>query len=47
MDEDCLKLSAYLAERRRTSDGFVSDQLLGLYEQRRIASSIVLRGASG
>jgi PII-like signaling protein len=47
VDEDCLKLSAYLAERRRTSDGFVSDQLLGLYEQRRIASSIVLRGASG
>lgn len=47
MDEDCLKLTAYLAERRRTSDGFVSDALLGLYEQHRIASSIVLRGAGG
>jgi PII-like signaling protein len=47
VDEACLKLSAYLAERRRTSDGFVSDLLLGLYERRRIASSVVLRGASG
>ncbi len=47
MDEACLKLSAYLAERRRTSDGFVSDLLLGLYERRRVASSVVLRGASG
>ena len=47
MDEDCLKLSTYLAERRRTDDGFVSDVLLGLYEQHRIASSIVLRGVGG
>src|ERR1700739_2958042 len=47
MDEDCLKLSVYLAERRRTRDGFVSEVLLGLYEQHRIASSIVLRGIGG
>lgn len=47
MDEDCLKLSVYLAERRRTADGFVSDVLLGLYEQHRIASSVVLRGIGG
>lgn len=47
MDEDCLKLTAYLAERRRTSDGFVSDVLLRLYEQHRIASSVVLRGIGG
>jgi PII-like signaling protein len=47
MDEDGLKLSAYLAERRRTDDGFLSDVLLGLYQERRIASSIVLRGAGG
>jgi PII-like signaling protein len=47
MDEDCLKLSVYLAERRRTGDGFVSDVLLGLYEQHRIASSVVLRGIGG
>ncbi|MFZ1177847.1 MAG: DUF190 domain-containing protein [Mycobacterium sp.] len=47
MDEDCLKLTTYLAERRRTDDGFVSDVLLGLYEQHRIASSVVLRGIGG
>ena len=47
MDEDCLKLSVYLAERRRTREGFVSDVLLGLYEQHRIASSVVLRGIGG
>jgi PII-like signaling protein len=47
MDEDCLKLSVYLAERRRTRDGFVSEVLLGLYERHGIASSIVLRGIGG
>jgi PII-like signaling protein len=47
MDEDCLKLSVYLAERRRTGDGFVSEVLLGLYEEHSIASSIVLRGIGG
>lgn len=47
MEEDCLKLTAYLAERRRTGGGFVSDVLLGLYEQHRIASSVVLRGIGG
>lgn len=47
MDEDCLKLSAYLAERRRTGEGFVSDVLLNLYQQHRIASSVVLRGIGG
>jgi PII-like signaling protein len=47
VDEDCLKLSVYLAERRRTDDGFVSDVLLGLYEQNGIASSVVLRGIGG
>jgi PII-like signaling protein len=47
MDDDCLKLSVYLSERRRTRDGFVSDVLLGLYGQHGIASSIVLRGIGG
>jgi PII-like signaling protein len=47
MDEDCLKLSVYLAERRRTRDGFVSEVLLGLYERHGIASSVVLRGIGG
>jgi PII-like signaling protein len=47
VDEDCLKLSTYMAERRRTREGFVSDVLLRLYEQHRIASSVVLRGIGG
>ncbi|OBK45328.1 DUF190 domain-containing protein [Mycobacterium sp. 1081908.1] len=47
MDEDCLKLSAYMAERRRTGEGFVSDVLLNLYERHGIASSVVLRGIGG
>lgn len=47
MDDDCLKLTTYLAERRRTDDGLVSDVLLGLYAQHRIACSVVLRGISG
>ena len=47
MEDDCLKLSVYLAERRRTGDGFVSDVLLGLYQEHRICSSVVLRGIGG
>src|ERR1700757_1078502 len=47
MDDDCLKLSVYLAERRRTRGGFVSDVLLGLYGQHGVASSVVLRGIGG
>ena len=47
MIEDCLKLSAYLAERRRTDTGFVSDVVLALYQQHGLASSAVLRGIAG
>ncbi|MBV8790394.1 MAG: DUF190 domain-containing protein [Mycobacterium sp.] len=47
MDEDCLKLTTYMAERRRTSEGFVSDALLGLYARHRVASGVVLRGIAG
>jgi PII-like signaling protein len=47
VDEDCLKLSAYFDERQRTSDGFLADVLLGVYERRRVATSIVLRGIAG
>jgi PII-like signaling protein len=47
VDEDCLKLTTYLAERRRTGDGFVSDLLLRLYAQHRIACGVLLRGIGG
>jgi PII-like signaling protein len=45
--DDCLKLTTYLAERRRTGDSFVSDVLLGLYAQHRIACGVLLRGIGG
>lgn len=47
MDDDCLKLTTYLAERRRTGDSFVSDVLLGLYAQHRVACGVLLRGIGG
>lgn len=47
MDDDCLKLTTYLAERRRTGDSFVSDVLLGMYAQHRIACGVLLRGIGG
>ena len=47
MIEDCLKLTTYLAERRRTDDGFVSDVLLDLYARHGIACGVVLRGIGG
>lgn len=47
MDDDCLKLTTYLAERRRTGNSFVSDVLLGLYAQHRVACGVLLRGIGG
>lgn len=47
MDEECLKLSTYQAERRRTDHGLVSDVLLDLYERHGVASSVLLRGVGG
>lgn len=47
MDDDCLKLTAYFDERQRSADRFLSDAMLDLYGQRRIAASVVLRGIAG
>lgn len=47
MDDDCLKLTTYLAERRRAGGRFVSDVLLSLYAQHRIACGVMLRGIGG
>ena len=47
MEEDCLKLSVFLAERRRIGDRFVSDVLLDLYDRYGVAASTVLRGIGG
>lgn len=47
MNEDCLKLTAYFDERQRVGRRFLTDVLLDLYGQRRIAASVVLRGIGG
>jgi PII-like signaling protein len=47
MDEECLKLSAYFGERQRVGGQFVAETMLGLYEERRVATSIVMRGIAG
>src|SRR5574337_500335 len=47
MNEDCLKLTAYFEERQRSSGRFLTDAMLDLYGERRIAISAVLRGGGG
>lgn len=47
MNDDCIKLTAYFDERQRSGGRFLTDVMLDLYEQRRIATSIVLRGVGG
>lgn len=47
MDDDSLKISAYFDERRRSGDSFLAEKMLELYEERHIATSIVLRGIGG
>lgn len=42
-----LKLSVYFGERSRSHGRLISDELLDLYERRRVRLSIVLRGAQG
>jgi PII-like signaling protein len=44
---DCLKLTSYFGERRRTAGGFAADALLDLYGRHDVATSILLRGAEG
>lgn len=44
---DILKLTTYFAERERADGHFLADALLDLYEDRRVATSIVLRGIAG
>lgn len=47
MNEDCLKLTAYFAERDRSGGRFLSDQLLAICERHALQTSILLRGAEG
>ena len=47
MNEDCLKLTAYFAERDRSGDSFLGDGLLSVCERHGLATSVLLRGAEG
>jgi len=46
MNQPCLKLTAYFAERQRTADGarFLADSMFDLFGARDVATSVMLRG---
>lgn len=41
---DTVTLTAYFAERQRSGDRFLADAILDLYDERQIATSVMLRG---
>ena len=43
-NSECLKLTAYFGERQRTDGRFLAEDLLTLYGERAIATSVMLRG---
>jgi PII-like signaling protein len=47
MNDDCLKLTAYMGERKRVGRQFVAEALLDLYERHDVATSVLLRGMEG
>jgi PII-like signaling protein len=47
VNEDCLKLTTYFGERRRTGDRFVADVLLDVYGRHGVQTSVLLRGTEG
>ena len=47
MNEDCLKLTAYFAERDRSGSHFLGDALVGICQRHAFATSVLLRGAEG
>jgi PII-like signaling protein len=47
VDEEGIKLTSYLGERRRIDGRLAADALIDLYGRREIASSIALRGTEG
>ncbi|MEO6884693.1 MAG: DUF190 domain-containing protein [Jatrophihabitantaceae bacterium] len=47
MNEDCLKLTTYFGERKRSGHRFVADALVELFGRHEIATSILLRGVEG
>lgn len=47
MNEDCLKLTAYFAERDRSGNRFLGDALLEICELHAFQTSVLLRGTEG
>jgi PII-like signaling protein len=47
VNQDCLKLTTYCAERDRTADRFIADALLDLYAAHGFQTSILMRGVEG
>jgi PII-like signaling protein len=47
VNEDCLKLTAYFAERERAGRRFLSDELLAACERHSFQTSVLLRGTEG
>jgi PII-like signaling protein len=45
--DGALKLTAYFAERERAGSGFLADEMFDLFAQRRVVTSVMLRGISG
>lgn len=44
---DSLKLTAYFAERQRSGSQFLAEAMLEVFAQRRVATSVMLRGIAG
>ena len=47
MNEDCLKLTAYLGERDRVGGGYLADAFTEIYARHELQTSLLLRGAAG
>jgi PII-like signaling protein len=47
VNEDCLKLTAYFAERDRSAGRFLSDVLIDVCERHALQTSVLLRGTEG
>jgi PII-like signaling protein len=47
MSEQLLKLTTYFGERDRTPHGLLADELLDIYDQARVQTSVLLRGSEG
>ena len=47
MNEDCLKLTAYLGERDRANGGYLADAFTGIYARHELQASLLLRATAG